>query len=164
MIGYLDCPECGDPCTTIPGERSNDPRQPWDVWNEDMEGACQCGALVTVSVDDGCATLKLKFDPEAGDIVPAGQTPLPFVQVGMIVRTPEVPSVDLLVTSLVEAEVGVRRESVLQATLRSFDGKKALTGDSRHIRATCTVAVPFVSSETFTGRWAAAGVAEVDRG
>lgn len=181
MIGYLDCPECGEPCTTMPGVIADEcPEcgepcveaknvcctEPHLTWYPGAKGVCQCGALLKVGDDDFAddfAELVLQFDPEAGDIIPAGQTPLPFVQVGMIVRTPECPGVDLLVTRLCESNTG-RGDSLLIARAASFDGGKVIQADSRHIRATCTIAVPFVSSETFTGRWAAPGVAEVERG
>lgn len=65
VIPFLDCPECGEPVTTLPA--CNDmhrecagipPRTTQPIWCEDREADCpHCGAHLTVSVDDGVAEL-----------------------------------------------------------------------------------------------------------
>ncbi len=46
----LDCPSCGEPCTTIGPYRANS-EYPFPHWQDGDSGKCQCGVTLFVEAD-----------------------------------------------------------------------------------------------------------------
>jgi hypothetical protein len=56
-MDYLECPECGEQCTSIPCG-------PDGLWTEGETGQCDCGLPLTVYIDGNEAFLSPMEDDE----------------------------------------------------------------------------------------------------
>lgn len=74
-MNFLDCPDCGEPCETIPPCNGGHPECQAEVprsclhrfWCDDRAGVCQCGARLYVEVDDDRAYLVALDEDEDED-------------------------------------------------------------------------------------------------